>query len=432
MELQEIRPYMGATTMQPLSWVVAIGIASAFILGFSMGSNDVANSFGTTVGAGILTMRQALVVAAIFDVTGGVTLGVGVANTIASKIIDVDIFADEPGLYALGMLSASLGAGACVATATKFGIPISTSHAVVGAVAGFSFVESSQGVIWIGKGASGMLGIVLSWFISPVFAGIVAVFIYLITKKYCLEAPKDIAFERHKRLASVMMGWITCLVIIFVAYEVTESGTIHDWLNIVFAVIGFLLISGISYKFLIPWMIHRARINNELEKAEQKKSSFGSRNSADIELEETMDTNPLIEEAPSETETATSSSDTYDPELEDRFNALNIMTACFMAFSHGANDIANAAGPLVAIWDTYLNGSVDGKVDIHYWIVILACFGALVSCFVILFKVNSRCCHRPGYVGSLRNQNRSDKIDEDYCISRLLNESGNSNFSSCG
>jgi sodium-dependent phosphate transporter len=87
-----------ASSMAPISWVVAVGIAAAFMLGFTMGANDVANAFGTTVGAKILTMKQALVVAAVFDVAGSMTLGVGVAKTIASKIIDVSIYEDEPAL----------------------------------------------------------------------------------------------------------------------------------------------------------------------------------------------------------------------------------------------------------------------------------------------------------------------------------------------
>lgn len=95
-------------------------------------------------------MKQALIVASIFDVTGSCTLGVGVAKTIASKIIDVSIYDDEPALYALGMFSASVGAACCVGTATKMGLPISTTHAVIGAVVGFSFVETSEGVIWWG------------------------------------------------------------------------------------------------------------------------------------------------------------------------------------------------------------------------------------------------------------------------------------------
>jgi len=87
------------------SWVIVIGIASSFFLGASMGSNDVANSFGTVVGAKVLTLRSALVVASIFDVAGSLTLGVGVAKTVASKIVRVEIYEDNPGKFMVGMLS---------------------------------------------------------------------------------------------------------------------------------------------------------------------------------------------------------------------------------------------------------------------------------------------------------------------------------------
>jgi PiT family inorganic phosphate transporter len=113
-----------------------------------------------------------------------------------------------------------------VGCATKLGLPISTTHAVIGAVVGFSFVETADGVIWWGTGKTGMGSIMLSWIVSPLFAGSVAACIYILTKKYCLEVyPLELAFERHKRLASLVTGWVTALIVLLVAYDLTETGT---------------------------------------------------------------------------------------------------------------------------------------------------------------------------------------------------------------
>jgi len=420
MEFVTIVPVIGSTAFQPLSWIIFGGIIAAYFLGFVMGANDVANSFGTTVGAGILSMKQALIVASIFDVFGSCTLGVGVAKTIASKIIDVSIYDDMPALYALGMFCASVGAACCVGVATKVGLPISTTHAVIGAVVGFSFVETSDGVIWWGPGKTGMGSIVLSWVISPLFAGVVAAMIYVLTRKYCLSVfPLERAFERHKRLASFVTGWVTALIVLLVAYDVTEPGTVFDWLNVVFAALAMVVVSTVSYKWLVPWTIKRA--------AEKKEAMLaGAVENGDRDAGEKDDdaaasaTKPLL--GAGNNAGGSHGSDgsdgssggaagviskgggkrvdqkvgqkydggsggggssamalgiVYDPLLEERFNSLNILTACFMAFSHGANDISNAAGPFIAVWDTYTKGQVDAEVDTYLWIILICCFGVV-------------------------------------------------------
>lgn len=235
-----------------------IGIQSAVMLGFTMGANDVANAFGTSVGAGILTINQACIIASIFDVTGSLTLGAGVSSTIASKIIDVSIYESQPGLYMVGMLSASLGAMTCVGIATKLGMPISTTHAVVGAVMGFSFVETTKGLVWF-NGKAGLGSIFLSWVVSPIFAGLVSAGVYMFSRYVCFQYANEnasdvmlrFAFERQHKLSAFIMGWVAFLIVIFVAYSMTTSGTVFDYLNVMFALMALVGVTMISYKVRI-------------------------------------------------------------------------------------------------------------------------------------------------------------------------------------
>lgn len=206
----------------------------------------------------MVTLPQALVVASIFDVAGSLSLGVGVASTIASKIVDVDMYADTPQLYMVGMLSASIGATVCVGIATRLGLPISTTHAVVGAVIGFSFVEypDGNGVIWVGKGKAGMLSVILSWFVSPLLAGLCAAVVYTITKKYCLQAqPLELAFDRHRKLASIMTGVIGFLAAMLVLYKVTDTSTHYKYTNVGISIAILLVLAAFSYFVMIPKIV---------------------------------------------------------------------------------------------------------------------------------------------------------------------------------
>ena len=99
-----------------------------------------ANSFGTSVGAKVLTLRQACIVAAVFDVGGALSLGARVTSTIAGKIVEIGEFEDTPAIYMVGLLCASLSTAICVGLASRLALPVSTSHAVVSAIGGFSLV----------------------------------------------------------------------------------------------------------------------------------------------------------------------------------------------------------------------------------------------------------------------------------------------------
>eukprot|EP00040_Diaphanoeca_grandis_P000385 m.15270 g.15270 ORF g.15270 m.15270 type:complete len:510 (-) comp10504_c0_seq1:286-1815(-) len=375
-----LNPVHGAAVMQPLSWIIVIGIQAAFCLGFTMGANDVANSFGSSVGAGILTLKQACIVASIFDVMGSLTLGGGVSSTIATKIIDVNIYHDEPGLYMLGMLCASVGACSCVAIATRLGLPISTTHAVIGAVVGFSFVETDKGIIWL-DGKAGLGAVFLSWIVSPVFSGIFAAAVFLLTRKFVLrhgDTNIELAIARQRKLGAGVTGFVGALVVVFVAYDLTESGTHYDYLNVVMSFTAFIVIGLTSYFLIFPLLVKRLGVRKaDFSLGDGLLSTPDERIPIKTGFEDKTDDSATFDAAV--VEDAMQDVEIFHVELERRFMPLCVMTACFMAFTHGANDIANAAGPFVAVWDVYNAGAVRDKVDVPVWILIICCVGVVTG-----------------------------------------------------
>lgn len=121
-------------------WIVILGFIIAFILAFAVGANDVANSYGTSVGSGVLTFKQACILATIFEISGAILLGYKVADTMRKGILDVSIYQSEERILMFGMLSALAGSAAWLLIATYFCLPVSTTHSIVGSSVGFSFV----------------------------------------------------------------------------------------------------------------------------------------------------------------------------------------------------------------------------------------------------------------------------------------------------
>ena len=165
-------------------WIVIIAFLIAFVLAFAIGANDVANSFATSIGAGVLTLRQACFLASIFEVSGAVLLGYKVSDTIRKGILDISLYEGAEKELMLGMLAALTSCAIWLLVATFLKFPVSTTHSVVGATVGFGLVaRGTQGIQW-----NKIIGITLSWIISPILAGLISVAIYLLIYKFILRA----------------------------------------------------------------------------------------------------------------------------------------------------------------------------------------------------------------------------------------------------
>jgi sodium-dependent phosphate transporter len=163
-------------------YLFAIGMIFAFLDAWNIGANDVANSFATSVSSRSLTLTQAMCIATVMEFVGGVTVGSRVADTIRSKIVYVDRFTDNPALLMLGMVCALVGSSTWLTIATVMGMPVSTTHCIVGGVIGMGVAAlGKDGVVWGWEG-KGVAQIIASWVIAPAIAGCFAAILFLITK----------------------------------------------------------------------------------------------------------------------------------------------------------------------------------------------------------------------------------------------------------
>ncbi|XP_060643572.2 sodium-dependent phosphate transporter 1 [Anolis sagrei] len=169
--------------MTAFLWLLVLGFIIAFVLAFSVGANDVANSFGTAVGSGVVTLRQACILASIFETVGSVLLGAKVSETIRKGLIDVEMYNTTQELLMAGSVSAMFGSAVWQLVASFLKLPISGTHCIVGATIGFSLVAKGQeGVKW-----SELLKVVLSWFISPLLSGIMSAVLFFLVRKFILS-----------------------------------------------------------------------------------------------------------------------------------------------------------------------------------------------------------------------------------------------------
>lgn len=177
-------PAVPPVPMVDFLWMLVLGFIIAFVLAFSVGANDVANSFGTAVGSGVVTLRQACVLASIFETVGSVLLGAKVSETIRKGLIDVEMYnSTQQQLLMAGSISAMFGSAVWQLVASFLKLPISGTHCIVGATIGFSLVAKGQeGVKW-----SELLKIVLSWFISPLLSGIMSAILFFLVRRFILR-----------------------------------------------------------------------------------------------------------------------------------------------------------------------------------------------------------------------------------------------------
>uniref|UniRef100_A0A5F8AHR6 Phosphate transporter n=1 Tax=Macaca mulatta TaxID=9544 RepID=A0A5F8AHR6_MACMU len=164
-------------------WMLILGFVIAFVLAFSVGANDVANSFGTAVGSGVVTLKQACILASIFETVGSVLLGAKVSETIRKGLIDVEMYNSTQGLLMAGSVSAMFGSAVWQLVASFLKLPISGTHCIVGATIGFSLVAKGQeGVKW-----SELIKIVMSWFVSPLLSGIMSGILFFLVRAFILH-----------------------------------------------------------------------------------------------------------------------------------------------------------------------------------------------------------------------------------------------------
>jgi len=297
-------------------------------MAWGIGANDVANAMATSVGSKALTIRQAILVAAVFEFLGAVLAGGEVTSTIRQRIVDVDHFTDRVELLVYGMLASLLAAGTWLLIASRKGWPVSTTHSIVGAIVGFAAVGIGFEAVYWGKVGT----IVMSWVISPLTAGIIAFLIFASVQRLILRQEDPLA--KAKRYVP--------FYIFFAAFTVTLvtilKGLTHVGLNVSTAT-SYLIATGIAASIAVVGGIVIRRIQ-PVRKLDKKQHFYT---------------------------------------VERVFGVLMIVTACSMAFAHGSNDVANAIGPVAAVIAVAQSGVVGSKAALPVWVLMLGGVGIVVG-----------------------------------------------------
>ena len=310
--------------------VTYIALAAIFgiFMAWGIGANDVANAMATSVGSRALTIKQAILVAAVFEFLGAVLAGGEVTSTIRKGIVDASLLGPTPELLVYGMLAALLAAGTWLLIASRNGWPVSTTHSIVGAIVGFAAVGIGVDAVQWGKVGT----IVMSWVVSPLTAGFIAYLIYMSVQTLILRHEDPLA--RAKRYVPVY--------IFFAAFTITLvtilKGLKHVGMEISIGNAYFLaILFGVLIALIGAFAIQRIQPDKKLE----KKQHFHT--------------------------------------VERVFGVLMIVTACAMAFAHGSNDVANAIGPLAAVISVAQTGIVGAKSTVPIWVLALGGAGIVIG-----------------------------------------------------
>lgn len=319
------------------SILVIIAAVVGLFMAWGIGANDVANAMGTSVGSKALTIKQAIIIAMVFEFAGAYLAGGEVTSTIRKGIIDASYFVDSPELLVFGMISALFAAATWLLIASALGWPVSTTHSIVGAIVGFAAVGVSvDAVTW-----SKVIGIVGSWVITPLISGVIAFIIFNSAQKLIFDTEKPL--QQAKRWVPMYMflaGFVLSLVTITKGLKHLNLH-INNTDAIIYSIVTAIIVAVIG-KFFI------------------KRIQFDE--SAALK--------------------------THYANVEKVFAILMIVTACCMAFAHGSNDVANAIGPLAAVVSIVDNGGeIAAKSSIAWWILPLGGFGIVAGLAIFGHKV---------------------------------------------
>ena len=297
-------------------------------MAWGIGANDVANAMATSIGSGALTIKKALLVAAVFEFAGAVLAGGEVTSTIRREIVDASFVVGEPQTLIYGMLAALLAAGTWLLLASRKGWPVSTTHSIVGAIVGFAVVALGvDSVEW-----TQVATIVASWVVSPLTAGVIAFFIFNSIHWLILVRPDPL---QRARLYAPLYIFVTVTLISLVTMF---KGLTHVGLTLSTAECYLVaLCFGAVVALIGRWFVLRIAIDKKAE----RRFHFAT--------------------------------------VERVFAVLMVITACSMAFAHGSNDVANAIGPVAAVVSIAQSGIVGQAAAVPIWILLMGGAGIVIG-----------------------------------------------------
>ncbi len=364
--------------------LIIFTVIVGFYMAWNIGANDVSNAIGTSVGSKALTLKQAVILAAVFEFCGAFFLGSHVSNTIQSGIINPEVFESDPTIYLLGMLGSLIATGIWLNIASFLKMPVSTTHAIVGSIIGFGAIIGGLHAIHWGE----VFSIVLSWFITPLLSGSISYILFNILQQRILFSYKPIEATRK-----------FIPYVILIAFTIFPMGLIYNGLSslhfnlnfpkalLISFIIGIIasIISGFLIRKMTPSSKEKKKYSHpfqllSLEKATKNLQRTKLSSSGDIhqktaklltELEE------LRKQVKQETELNYITSDYA--KVEKSFVYLQMFSAALIAFAHGANDVANAIGPVAGAMQVINTRTIITSSTIPLWILFLGGAGIIVG-----------------------------------------------------
>lgn len=310
------------------SVITLFAVLVGMFMAFAIGANDVANGMATAVGAKAITPKQAALLASFLEFLGAVMFGATVTKTIASGIVAIEHITN-PNHVIYGAIAALLSAGIWVMLATVFGMPVSTTHSIIGGMIGFGLVSGGVKVVYWSK----LLKIVLSWFISPVVGGILAFIVFKIIVLTILHRSSPL--NAAKKVAPVLVGFTFFLISFLFSLKTLKKPYNSSLL------IGLLFF---ALAFTVSYLLVRKRLNN----------------------------NQL---------------DEYQA-VENIFKKVQVLTSAYVCFSHGANDVANAVGPIALIFMIKNNQTTNiSSIEIPRYILFIGGLGIALGVLLYGYKV---------------------------------------------
>ena len=448
-------------------WIVVAGFVACFLMAMAMGANDVANAFGTSVGAGVVTLRQALVLAAVCNVGGAVLMSGAVTETIRKGIVDVERFSGDSGDGApeelmLLMLCAMVGSVAYVGGATALRLPVSTTQAVLGGLVGAMVSRDrggGRGVRW-SDGArvcryskrtgrlscGGVAGVVLQWFVAPLISMVLAVALFRLSRHVLLDRDRAVALRRAPAYMALLLGGVAFALAWFVVVQQQFHPHTRGWdprnandpvnrataLEVVACALAGVAAAWGALTVFTLWpgalrFAPAAPGPRTLELAPAPARGSPKRNPLRRD-----DERPLTDgdggddgaAAPSPfggadgaaTVAAHGAARSFDPDVEAVFGAAQVASAALAAFAAGANDVANEVAPVAAIWQTWADGEVRSTARTPKWLFLYA--GAGVAAGLGLF--GARVMRTVGRDATKMTPARGFNIELGYSLASLV------------
>ncbi|MEA5518764.1 anion permease [Limnoraphis robusta] len=315
----------------------------AFYVACNLGANDVANSMGTSVGSKALTLKQAIIVAGILEFTGAVLFGHGVSQTLATEIFNLEAFVNQPQILLIGMVSVLIASGVWLQIATSQGLPVASSHAVVGAIAGFSAIAAGVGAVdWQ------TIGIIsLTWLITPLMSGTISALFYSLIRQGILN---------HRQPLKQLREWIPWLsagllsvfgVLVLPQLSVSIQSIFQQQWGWQLPAHDFAIAIGLVGTGSLTWVSWQ-QLEAKIAEPEQTISDR-----SEIPQEHTV---------------------------ERLLAQFQVLSACFVAFAHGSNDVGNTVAPLAVILHINNTGSIPMEnFDVPVWILVLGGAGIVTG-----------------------------------------------------